>query len=1309
MNLILGNTYLGNTSEQGILGIDNSGSNDVNKINEEIIKDDRLTKINILITKDGKVQILPPEQPKELNYRSVKHTTIPIHLHEKGQDTDCSIKHLNYNNFESEETDIDRNAFLTTPLHSIRSVTSDLPASPTISLQSQQYEGEDINHGQINQKSFLKDDHQLQTSSSADATKIKNEEKLDHCTTGGASKIISPIEVSLQLGRVRTAETEDLNESTQHKIMLHDIKSSNNGLIKEEKVVKVHKTDSQMQTDLSPMLVFKEGIYDYDGENITDEGKIPRNIETTSDNNTVTNNNITSVIEGKLFSSTAIQTDETSLSDSTCQTDSNDQPTNNSTEYQQGREETCHTDTAATAVSKSPVATQTVDLEVVQKAVQTNEEDQIEGEFTLTIKDNGNVVDNEEGAIRRQESFENNGFYEYRRSETQLVTRSKKCKSSFDRTRTASPIQSRCTASDREYSPPVQDNVVARVLLEHVGSACPPSDPRRSVNYLDLSRLGEEGETPASDEIWLAVEGNGNGDEDKFLSSDDDTNTYSIATDKISTAATLAGHVSAAGQDQIDQSSHADLLDDELGVLGRSSFDEEVEATTRIQTVLAGELIPLKHILDKARENIVDVNHKVDNMEGMLSTLNGTVTQLSSRVDPTYAQNNQDQSGENRPMSRVSNLAMSGQEITLLDQLVTRIESLSTNVTNVESTRQLKEDNLLLKKDLQQYRDRELHLLNRMEALERRLNEVQIGGGIPPTQFVQTTELIGKPNAGRVSKSPRPKSRKDSDSSAEPVELPPIQVSDTNGKKPPSRSSSRKSRNRSGSKQSDSSSEGEAKLSNGKQDGSNGPPQKASLIPPNKTKKPSFIKTKTNGGSSSSDDNNGMPRERPPRAITPIDIAGKGRPMTPEAAADFLQSEIQITRSDNNILRQDIQVFRERESQLTMRNSNLENKLIEQSDAILALKGVGSKRETPIGDELLTESRVGQMNLNVNFEDDESVDEREEKKVIEEKAKVSKKQNGKRAPSEDRKSSVEDKSGSKSSTASSKRGTSKGSSNRSSSRDTKKSSAESSGEETKKAPTNTANGVPKTKPNGKLAKGSKSTAKQSQEAKTSEEDTSKVEKIEASESAKTQNGVKKKTGKGSFDGEQFKVTVQSEHKLIAEPEGDGRTMVITPNPDDDDTGLDDSAAKAEEDLQKTNEDTKKERKKTKSSTKNKDPRYCPIPKPPQFPAARPPREYVPVKQVPNSSSGVASSVPQKYADIAGPRSRRISGGNGNGYSNLNVPPTRSGRNSAVSDQGDVIQMLIKQESRDSNVDAAPPICQVSYDSIYDDPYHYPFS
>lgn len=89
------------------------------------------------------------------------------------------------------------------------------------------------------------------------------------------------------------------------------------------------------------------------------------------------------------------------------------------------------------------------------------------------------------------------------------------------------------------WSPPIQDNVVARVLLEHVGGAFSQPDPRRAVNYLDLSRLGEEGETPASDEIWLSVAGGG--EDDKFLTSDSET--YSVATDKLSTAATLAGHV----------------------------------------------------------------------------------------------------------------------------------------------------------------------------------------------------------------------------------------------------------------------------------------------------------------------------------------------------------------------------------------------------------------------------------------------------------------------------------------------------------------------------------------------------------------------------------------------------------------------------------------------------------------------------------------------------------------------------------------------------------------------------------------------
>ena len=46
------------------------------------------------------------------------------------------------------------------------------------------------------------------------------------------------------------------------------------------------------------------------------------------------------------------------------------------------------------------------------------------------------------------------------------------------------------------------------------------------MNYLDLSKLGNEGETPNSDEIWVTVE-----DDNKFLTSD--TETYSVATDKV--------------------------------------------------------------------------------------------------------------------------------------------------------------------------------------------------------------------------------------------------------------------------------------------------------------------------------------------------------------------------------------------------------------------------------------------------------------------------------------------------------------------------------------------------------------------------------------------------------------------------------------------------------------------------------------------------------------------------------------------------------------------------------------------------------
>ena len=54
-----------------------------------------------------------------------------------------------------------------------------------------------------------------------------------------------------------------------------------------------------------------------------------------------------------------------------------------------------------------------------------------------------------------------------------------------------------------------------------------------------------------------------------------------------------------------------------------------------------------------------------------------------------------------------------------------RIEHLSVDVTSMEAARQLRDDNLLLRKDLQAYQDREQRLLSRMDVLEKRLVDIQ--------------------------------------------------------------------------------------------------------------------------------------------------------------------------------------------------------------------------------------------------------------------------------------------------------------------------------------------------------------------------------------------------------------------------------------------------------------------------------------------------------------------------------------------------------------------------------------------------------
>ena len=63
-------------------------------------------------------------------------------------------------------------------------------------------------------------------------------------------------------------------------------------------------------------------------------------------------------------------------------------------------------------------------------------------------------------------------------------------------------------------------------------------------------------------------------------------------------------------------------------------------------------------------------------------------------------------------------------DIVLLDRLVSRIEHLSSDVANIDNTRQLREDNLILRKELQSYRERESQMMNRLASLEKSLNNL---------------------------------------------------------------------------------------------------------------------------------------------------------------------------------------------------------------------------------------------------------------------------------------------------------------------------------------------------------------------------------------------------------------------------------------------------------------------------------------------------------------------------------------------------------------------------------------------------------
>ncbi len=128
------------------------------------------------------------------------------------------------------------------------------------------------------------------------------------------------------------------------------------------------------------------------------------------------------------------------------------------------------------------------------------------------------------------------------------------------------------------------------------------------------------------------------------------------------------------------------------------------DLTSKFHGVLTEELSPLQTTLLETNKNMTGLSTRFVEMESLLTNLCKTVDVLQSRISTPEARpkTNADSTLRNVDDQRRSSLTnMSTHEQALVDQLVARIEHLSVDVANYDATRQLKEDNLLLRKDLQ--------------------------------------------------------------------------------------------------------------------------------------------------------------------------------------------------------------------------------------------------------------------------------------------------------------------------------------------------------------------------------------------------------------------------------------------------------------------------------------------------------------------------------------------------------------------------------------------------------------------------------
>ena len=227
-----------------------------------------------------------------------------------------------------------------------------------------------------------------------------------------------------------------------------------------------------------------------------------------------------------------------------------------------------------------------------------------------------------------------------------------------------------------------------------------PLDMGRSVNYMDLSKLGNEGETPNSEEIWVNVE-----DDNKFLTSD--TETYSVATDKVSTMATIHGHVSNGNTDM----SHLmrSVSETELLELGNESIMSDLDgqqiSAQQLAVLMRHEMEPVKQSLHNTDQTITGIAGSLYNIQDGVNSLCCNITQMKAKILSNGENELSMFDANDENFDIVKNGHPNGDTDELVDTIMLKLEKiLRLRDEQLEGAiNKLKDDNSVLKQELELY------------------------------------------------------------------------------------------------------------------------------------------------------------------------------------------------------------------------------------------------------------------------------------------------------------------------------------------------------------------------------------------------------------------------------------------------------------------------------------------------------------------------------------------------------------------------------------------------------------------------------